>query len=136
MLGKTILNLIPNSVEIYCEPFAGAANIFFARHPASAEVLNDIDGDIVNFFRVIQNSEQFLELYHRLYWEPYARTEFVRAIEILNDSNASSIDRAWAFLLDKIKVFLENLRRMPVSGIGVGLFALLVEWQKLLKALF
>lgn len=39
----------------YVEPFAGAAAIFFAKEPVKVEVLNDINGDLVNLYRVVQH---------------------------------------------------------------------------------
>lgn len=39
----------------YVEPFAGAAAIFFAKEPVKTEVLNDINGDLVNLYRVVQH---------------------------------------------------------------------------------
>ena len=34
--------------DCYVEVFAGGAAVYFARHPASVEVLNDVNGDLVN----------------------------------------------------------------------------------------
>lgn len=46
----------------YVEPFAGGAALFFLRgHPADVEVLNDINGDLVNLYRVVQHHlEEFV----------------------------------------------------------------------------
>ncbi len=45
----------------YVEPFCGAAAIFFAKDRVKAEVLNDINGDLVNLYRVLQNHlEEFV----------------------------------------------------------------------------
>ena len=38
----------------YVEPFAGSAAIFFYKHPAEREVLNDLDPLVVNVFKLIQ----------------------------------------------------------------------------------
>jgi DNA adenine methylase len=52
-LAKKIIALIPEH-RTYVEPFAGGAQVFFHKEPSAVEVLNDIDFDIVNFFRVCQ----------------------------------------------------------------------------------
>ncbi len=37
--------------KCYVEVFAGGAAVFFARNPADVEVLNDVNGDLVNLYR-------------------------------------------------------------------------------------
>ena len=45
----------------YVEPFAGGAALFFLRQPADVEVLNDINGELINLYRVVQNHlEEFV----------------------------------------------------------------------------
>ncbi|KJS29547.1 MAG: hypothetical protein VR64_20560 [Desulfatitalea sp. BRH_c12] len=59
-LSKTIISMIPKH-RAYCEVFAGAAWVFFRKEPSKYEVINDLDGDLVCFYRVIQNHlEEFL----------------------------------------------------------------------------
>jgi DNA adenine methylase len=110
-LKSKLLPLIPGGGVPYCEPFAGAASVFFARKPAPVEILNDLDGDVVNFFRVMQDAQQFRELRRRLLWTPYALEEFLRAVEILNDGNAPAIDRAWAFFVGQNQGFAGKLSK-------------------------
>lgn len=59
-LAKHILPLFPEH-RCYVEPFAGGAALFFLKAPAEVEVLNDINGDLVNLYRVIQHHlEEFI----------------------------------------------------------------------------
>jgi DNA adenine methylase len=45
----------------YVEVFAGGAALFFLRHPAEVEVLNDVNGDLVNLYRVVRHHlEEFV----------------------------------------------------------------------------
>lgn len=98
-LAKKIIPLLPKAIT-YVEPYAGAASVFWhLPQPYPVEVLNDLDGRIVNLFRVLQDRAKFEELAHRLVWTPYARAEFRRARAILQDPDASDIDRAWAFFV-------------------------------------
>lgn len=53
-LAKHILPLFPGH-QCYVEPFAGAAALFFMKPAAKADVLNDINGDLVNLYRVVQH---------------------------------------------------------------------------------
>lgn len=53
-LAKHILPQFP-AHTCYVEPFAGAAALFFMKEPSKAEVLNDINGDLVSLYRVVQH---------------------------------------------------------------------------------
>ena len=52
-LARLIISLLPEH-NTYVEPFAGGAQVFFHKEPSEVEVLNDLDFEIVNFFRVCQ----------------------------------------------------------------------------------
>lgn len=61
LLAPEIVERIPDHV-CYVEPFAGAARVFFRKEPSKVEVLNDLDGELVNFWRVVQNHhKEFIE---------------------------------------------------------------------------
>lgn len=62
--------------QIYIEPFGGAAGVLMQKPRSYAEVYNDLDGDIVNLFRVLQNATQREALAELLVLTPYARDEF------------------------------------------------------------
>ncbi|MGP3123380.1 DNA adenine methylase [Serratia marcescens] len=60
-LAKRLLPLFPEHT-CYVEPFCGGAALFFMKTPSKAEVINDINGDIVNLYRVIQHHlEEFIK---------------------------------------------------------------------------
>lgn len=65
----------------YVEPFGGAAGVLLQKPRAYAEVYNDLDSDISNFFRVVRNPEQCSQLITALALTPYARDEFDMAWE-------------------------------------------------------
>jgi len=60
-LADRIFPLFPHH-SCYVEPFAGGAALYFLRPvPAEVEVLNDINGDLVNLYRVVQHHlEEFV----------------------------------------------------------------------------
>jgi DNA adenine methylase len=59
-LATKIISLMPEHTT-YVEPFAGGAQVLFHKQPSNVEVLNDLDFDIVNFFRVCQwHYEEFV----------------------------------------------------------------------------
>ena len=49
----------------YVEAFAGGAQVFFHKEPSKVEVLNDLDGEMVNFFRICQQHYEELVRYLR-----------------------------------------------------------------------
>ena len=77
ILARKIVPLFPPHHN-YVEPFCGGASCLFAKSPSPVEVINDVDSDIVNFFRVLRDPRKF-EQFHRLAaLTPYSREEFVR----------------------------------------------------------
>lgn len=62
--------------EIYCEPFGGGASVLLRKPRSRGEVYNDIDGRIVNIFRVMQDPAKAEQLAARLYFTPYSRQEY------------------------------------------------------------
>jgi len=52
-LAPQLVALIPDHTT-YIEPFAGGSQVLFHKSPSRVEVLNDLDEDLINFFRVIQ----------------------------------------------------------------------------------
>jgi DNA adenine methylase len=63
-LAKRVIELFPRH-RTYVEAFAGGAQVFFHKPPSKVEVLNDLDGEIVNFFRVCQSHYEELLRYLR-----------------------------------------------------------------------
>ena len=77
-LAKDIISRFPEH-ETYCEAFAGAAWVFFTKEPGRFEVINDLDDDLVAFYRVLQYhlnefAQQFkFLLASRTWFEDYKR---------------------------------------------------------------
>jgi len=89
-----LLPLLPKSHH-YCEPFAGSGAVLLNRIPSSLETYNDIDGDVVNFFRVLRNSPD--ELQRIIGLTPFAREEYFNSIYEQDD--LSDIERARLFFV-------------------------------------
>lgn len=77
-LAPWVMGFFPEHT-CYVEPFGGAAGVLLQKPRAYAEVYNDLDGDVVNFFRVLQDPELRAQLLERLVMTPYARGEFEKA---------------------------------------------------------
>jgi len=72
-----LLPLLPKSHH-YCEPYSGSAAVLLNRRPSPVETYNDIDGDVVNFFRVLRDRHE--ELIRSIALTPFSREEFHVAV--------------------------------------------------------
>ena len=72
-----LLPLLPECHH-YCEPFAGSGAVLINRAPAPVETYNDLDGEVVNFFRVLRDQHQ--ALIRAIALTPFSREEYYYAI--------------------------------------------------------
>jgi DNA adenine methylase len=89
-----LLPLLPNDAHHYCEPFAGSAAVLINRPPAPVETYNDLDGDVVNFFRVLRDDPD--ALIRAISLTPFSREEFYEAIYV-SDASLPPVERARRF---------------------------------------
>lgn len=69
----------------YVEPYGGGGSVLLRKGRVYAEVLNDLDGEVVNLFRVLRDPSQARELVRLLKLTPYARTEFEMSYVMAGD---------------------------------------------------
>lgn len=74
-LASWIISHFP-AHRVYTEVYGGAASVLMRKPRAYAEVYNDLDGEVVNLFRVLQCRERAPELRRLLALTPFAREEF------------------------------------------------------------
>ncbi len=72
-----LLPLLPLTHN-YCEPFSGSGAVLLNRSPSNVETYNDIDGELVNFFKVLRDQPE--ELTRAIALTPFSREEFHRAV--------------------------------------------------------
>lgn len=89
--------LLPNLPECfhYCEPFAGSGAVLLNRIPSPVETYNDIDGEVVNFFKVLREEKD--SLIEQIALTPFSREEFGIACEL--NPNISNLERARRFYI-------------------------------------
>lgn len=90
-----LLPLLPECHH-YCEPFAGSGAVLLNRAPSAVETYNDIDGDVVTFFRVLR--DQHDELVRAIALTPFAREEYHLSING-DDEGISDVERARRFYI-------------------------------------
>lgn len=84
-LATWVMSFFPKHT-CYVEPFGGAAGVLLQKPRAYAEVYNDLDGDVVNFFRVLRDKQMRAALIEACALTPYAREEFDLAWEPTDDA--------------------------------------------------
>lgn len=83
-LAPWILSHMPPH-RIYTEPFGGGGSVLLRKPRAYGEVYNDLDAEVVNVFRVLQDPARAEVLRRRLELTPFARAEFRAAYEPTDD---------------------------------------------------
>ena len=108
-LAPWVLSHFPTH-EVYVEPFAGAASVLLRKPRSTAEILNDLDDEIVNLFRVLRDQPR--QLIRDLELTPYSRTEFYAAYEPADDAT----ERARRLVVRQMMGFGTTGRRKNRTG--------------------
>lgn len=90
-----LLPLLPECTH-FCEPFGGSGSVLINRAPSPVETYNDIDGEVVNFFRVLRSQHE--DLIREIGLTPFAREELRSAAEE-SLSGLSDLERARRFFV-------------------------------------
>ena len=90
-----LMPLLPK-VHHYCEPYSGSAAVLLNRESSPVETYNDIDGDVVNFFRVLRDRHD--ELIRAIALTPFSREEFHLAVNAPKHG-VSDLERARHFYI-------------------------------------
>ena len=90
-----LLPLLP-TCHHYCEPFAGSGAVLLNREPSPVETYNDIDGEVVNFFRILRDQHE--ELIRAIALTPFSREEYYQAIYGAT-TDISDLERARRFYI-------------------------------------
>ncbi len=102
--GWLVKHLLPlPEHHTYVEVFGGAATLLFAMEPSPVEVYNDIDGGLVNFFRVLQDKYGFADdgdlLHDLLMMTPHSREEYLFCRKHWNDEGIDEVEKARRFFV-------------------------------------
>src|SRR6266849_4310343 len=90
-----LLPMLPKAHH-YCEPFAGSAAVLLNRDPSPVETYNDLDGEVVNFFRVLrEHKDRLVEV---IGLTPFSREEFYDALTP-ESAKLSDLERARRFFV-------------------------------------
>ena len=94
-LAPVIADLLP-AHEHYVEPFAGSLAVLLAKKPSRAETVNDLDGDLVTFWRVLRDRPEELERACAL--TPHSRAELAVSVDLDVADDLERARRVWVRL--------------------------------------
>ena len=94
-LADAIVSRLP-AHQHYVEPFAGSLAVLLAKPRSAMETVNDIDGDLVNFWRQLRDNPEGLARVCSL--TPHARAEHQDAYDLDVDDDLERARRVWVLL--------------------------------------
>ncbi len=89
-IADWICSFIPEH-KVYLEPYAGSLAVLFHKQPSHIETVNDLNGEVVNYFKVLRDNGE--ELKRLIELTPYSRGEYERAYEVSDND----VERARRF---------------------------------------
>lgn len=102
LLAPWIISHMP-AHRVYVEPYGGGGSVLLRKPRAYAEIWNDLDGEIVNLFRVLR-SNRADELVRQLHLTPFSREDFNEAYE----ADGDTVERARRLIIRSFMGFGSN----------------------------
>ncbi|MFR6673090.1 MAG: DNA adenine methylase [Enterococcus avium] len=130
-LAETICEIMPKHVT-YLEPFFGSGAVFFTKQPSRIETINDLNGRVINFFKVCRDKPE--ELARKVALTPVSREEQCQSIEI----SADPVEDARRFLIQSRQSIGGVQRNLTGwrSNIAVYGSKTINEWNQLPELIF
>ncbi len=98
-LADRIIGLMPPHIH-YVEPYFGGGQVLFRKScKGVSEVVNDINGDLMNFWNVLGDDCTFQEMVHTLERMPFSEPLYEFSVKLLEERTADPVDLAVAFFV-------------------------------------
>jgi DNA adenine methylase len=98
-LARRIVALMPSHLT-YCEPYAGGLSVLLAKSfEGISEVINDVSQELCNFWRVLQDEQQFGLFARAVSAVPFSEHHWQSAQRFDSDDCTSAVTRAVAFFV-------------------------------------
>ena len=113
-LAPRLIKIFPPH-RVYTEAFGGGASVLMQKPRSYAEIYNDLDGEVVNVFRVLQNRRKARNLEQLLRLTPFARKEFLLGYK----RGQTDVERARRTIIRSFMGFgSDSISRMKASRAG------------------
>ena len=116
MMLKHILPVIPEH-KTYVEPFFGGGAVFFSKQPVRSEIINDLNSEAVNFYKVA--SVKFNALYKEVSTTLHSHSAFQDAKVVYSHPHLfSDVKRAWSFYTLANQSYSANFSTYAFDRVG------------------
>jgi DNA adenine methylase len=105
-ISSRIMQLMPPH-HCYVEPFFGGGAVFFAKEPSKVEIINDINDNMVNFYKVVVR--HFSDLKSEIDVTLYSEFQYKEAKELWLKGSDNNVMRAWAVFVLSHQSFSGNI---------------------------
>jgi DNA adenine methylase len=118
-LAGTIAALLPDHLH-YVEPFAGSLAVLLAKPRSRMETVNDLDGALINFWRVLRDRP--LELARVCALTPHSRAEWEACADLDTGDDLEQARRVWVRLSQgrSGRFYRAGWRHLPGTAPAVG----------------
>lgn len=119
-MADIIAQYMPANMETFVDGFFGSGGLFFSRYRwAECEIINDLNGDVINFFRVLRDKPK--RLIEALQLTPHSRIETRESGKIMS-ATRNEIKRALYFFVRANQSFAASTRgwRMPTANKNIA----------------
>ena len=99
-ITQFLMRHVPARYDEYVEPFLGAGTLLWQLPPARVETVNDLDGDLINFYKILRDRHGLDELLRLCTLTPWSRQEYRESLELVKGGGIQDdIERAWRWLI-------------------------------------
>ena len=95
---RAILPWLPPR-KVVVDVFGGTGAVLLSMPQSKLEVFNDLNEDLVNAFRVLQDDQARRRLFRRLSYTLHSRRMFYHCLDLLTNGAPDAEERAWAYLV-------------------------------------
>ena len=139
--------------DVYIEAFCGSAEVFFQKRPVKKEIINDYSGDVIHFFRTLQDHEKLAYLIGHIFLSgnceemfkenrrlltsiPNILDDAMETAEIIEASSWDDVKRASAFFETQLYSFSSTGTSYAIRGVNIvpRLFRLVAASNRLKQA--
>jgi DNA adenine methylase len=126
-LAAKIIQHFPEH-HTYVEAFGGSAAVLLLKEPSKVEVYNDLDGSLVNLFRVLRNPGQFRKLSQALDHTLYSKSEF----ELAKEPTKNPVEAARRFIVRQRQSYGGRGERWSfcIADSHAGMSSAVARWRR------